>query len=69
MAAKTTKKPSGGANIKASGRSPVLLSVDLDAKQKIRMAAGHTGIPMSQFFISHTLAAAESILKKLGVSM
>ena len=60
-----TKKPSGGAHIKAAGKSPLLLALTPDQKQKIRTAAGYAGLPMSQFLILHGLVAAEAVLKKI----
>jgi uncharacterized protein (DUF1778 family) len=62
---KPKKKPSGGAHIKAAGKSPLLLALDPSDKQKIRTAAGFAGLPMSQFLILHGVAAAEKILEKI----
>lgn len=62
---KTAKKPSGGAYLKAAGKSPLLLALEPAEKQIIRMAAGHEGMPMSRFLILHGLAAAKAILKKM----
>jgi len=62
---KPNKKPSGGANIKAAGKSPLLLAIDPSDKQKIRTAAGYEGLPMSQFLVKYGVLAAEKILEKI----
>ena len=63
--AKTPKKPmSGGARIKASGKSPMLLGVLPEQKDILRKAAAIDGRPMTQFLLFHALAAAKKILEK-----
>lgn len=59
------KKKSGGAHIRDTGKSPLLLALDPDDKQKIRTAAGFEGLPMSKFLIKYGLMAAEKILEKI----
>ena len=63
--AKTPKKPmSGGARIKASGKSPVLLGLPPEQKEMLQRAAELDGRPLTQFLIFHGLAAAKKILEK-----
>ncbi len=60
------KKKSGGARMRASGRSLVWVTLDDEQKQQVRTAAGFAGKPMSQFLIDAGLAAARKILDKIG---
>jgi uncharacterized protein (DUF1778 family) len=63
--AKTPKKPiSGGARIKLSGKSPVLLGILPEQKEVLQKAAELDGRPMTQFLLFHALAAAKKILDK-----
>lgn len=63
MPKKQSKKPSGGANIKAAGKSPVLLALTPEEKTLIRVAAAHEGLPMSTFLVRHGIAAAEAVIE------
>lgn len=65
-----TRKPhsSAGARIRSQGRSLCWVTYPADEKKKIRVAAAHLGLPMSQFLASAGLAAAEKILEKIAKS-
>ena len=69
MPAKTApqkpKKKSGGAILRDAGRSPILVAVDPDQKQKIRIAAAAEGLPMSQFLLKCGLTEAAKIIGNL----
>lgn len=58
------KKLSGGASIKASGKSPVLLGLTPEQKDKLQAAAKADNRPLTQFLVHHGLEAAGKILRK-----
>ena len=67
MARKTTQKTTkqtGGARLKAEGRSLVWATFDAEEKENIRRAAAVVGLPMSQFIQTIALREAEKILEK-----
>lgn len=61
MTAKTAKQ--------TEKKESLLVMLPITEKRKIRMAAANEGISMSQFLANHGAEAADSILKKLGVSL
>lgn len=58
------KRMSGGKRITEAGRRPILAGFEPADHDKIRKAAGLERRTMTQFFIFHTVAAAEKVLKK-----
>lgn len=61
---KPAKQASGGARLKASGKSAMLLGWSAEEKKKIEDAAKIERRPMSQFVMYYSLMAAERILEK-----
>jgi hypothetical protein len=66
--AKTAKRISGGAGLKARGLRAMLLGWPQEDREKIEQAAQADGRPMTQFVMFHALRAAESILRKSNKS-
>jgi len=64
-----SKAPSAGARMKAAGRTLVWATFDVQGKRRIRLAAAASGVSMSQFVQQAGLAAAETILEKMELSV
>ena len=67
--ANSRKRPSGGAAIKAAGKSAMLLGWSPGDRALIEAAARIDGRPMTQFVQRAALAAAKKILKKSGTGL
>lgn len=62
------KQESGGRRMLIAGRKPVLLGLEPAQHARISAAAKESGLHMTQFFVIHGLAAAETILRKVAKS-
>lgn len=62
--AKRKAGTSGGARMKAAGKSPILLGVTPEEKQLIQKAADLERRRMTEFLLFHGLAAARKIISK-----
>jgi uncharacterized protein (DUF1778 family) len=63
---KQSKRPSGGAALKAAGKKPILCGVTPEQLDELRGAADREGRKVAPFVVFHALAAARKILKKTG---
>ncbi len=55
------KQASGGARMKAKGRTACQIGLTIDQREILRRAADSQGLPLTQFLLYQGLAAAKKI--------
>lgn len=64
MSKKAHKKPSGSANLAASGRKALTIAVTPDEREQIRIAAAYSGMASGPWVVQIAVAAALDVAAK-----